>query len=111
MASLFHNWPQKFLPSTGYLALVPPECDRVLQQVKTDLVSSKVLVHYDSDLPITLATDASAYGVGVVISHIFPFHLPPVPLTPSERNYAQIDKKTLLVVFGSISTFLVGNSH
>ena len=33
---------------------------------------AKVLMHYDPTLPIKLAADASAYGVGEVISHKMP---------------------------------------
>ena len=36
------------------------------------LSSSTVLVHYDPSLPLRLAGDASAYGIGAVISHILP---------------------------------------
>ena len=35
-------------------------------------MSATVLAHYNPDLPVRLAGDASAYGVGAVISHVFP---------------------------------------
>ena len=48
------------------------QCTEAFQKAKNSLMKSKALTHYDSTLPITLAADASAYGVGVVISHIGP---------------------------------------
>jgi len=46
------------------------ECRAAFQEAKNRLVSSQILVHYDSNVPIVLAGDASAYGVGAVISHV-----------------------------------------
>ena len=65
-----------------------------------------VLAHYDPDLPIVLAGDASAYGLGAVISHKMPDGTErPVAyasrtLTASERNYSQVEKEALSLVFG-----------
>ena len=36
------------------------------------LLSSKLLVHFDSSLPIVLACDASQYGIGAVLAHKMP---------------------------------------
>ena len=46
-------------------------CDEAFSTVKSKLVSSRVLVHYDPELPLCMASDASPYGVGAVISHVF----------------------------------------
>ena len=35
-------------------------------------MSVTVLAHYNPDLPVRLAGDASTYGIGAVISHVFP---------------------------------------
>ena len=82
------------------------ECASAFQQAKDQLTSSRVLAHYDPALPIKLAADASAYGVGAVIAHVFadgtehPIAFASRTLTSSERNYAQIEKEALALIFG-----------
>ena len=48
------------------------ECNSAFQEAKKLLTTSHVLAHYDAKLPICLAADASAYGIGAVISHVMP---------------------------------------
>ena len=81
-------------------------CAETFEGIKKLLLTPAVLVHYNSTLPIQLATDASAYGVGAVISHIFPDGSEhPVAfssrtLSRAERNYSQIEKEALSIVYG-----------
>ena len=81
-------------------------CQNSFDQAKKTLVSSDVLMHYNPDLPIVMAGDASAYGVGAVIAHVLPNGTErPVAfasrtLTNSERNYAQVEKEALSLIFG-----------
>ena len=82
------------------------ECAEVFHLAKEKIVSPNVLVHYDPSLPIRLAGDASAYGVGAVISHVMkdgqerPIAFASRTLLPSERNYAQVEKEALSLIFG-----------
>ena len=72
---------------------------------KEKLVSADVLVRYDPKLPLKLCTDASPYGVGAVLSHEYPDGTDrPIlyasrSLTPTESNYAQIEKEALSIIF------------
>jgi len=81
-------------------------CDKAFQQAKEELSSSRVLVHYDPALPLILAGDASAYGIGAVISHTMPdgtehpIAFASRSLSPSKRNYAQLEKEALSLIFG-----------
>lgn len=81
-------------------------CEQAFQEVKRQLTEAPVLVHYDPRLPLVLAADASAYGVGAVLSHRQPDGTDkPIAfmsrtLTPSERNYAQVEREALALVFG-----------
>lgn len=74
--------------------------------LKAKLASAPVLMHYNEELPLKLATDASAYGVGAVISHILPngqerpIAYASRTLNKSERNYSQLDKEALSIIFG-----------
>ena len=68
--------------------------------------SALVLTCFNEKLALKLDTDASQYGIGVVISHILPCGKEkPIAyasrtLSKSERNYAQIDKEVLSIFFG-----------
>ena len=43
--------------------------ETAFQKLKEELVSAKVLVHYNPQLPVKLDCDASLTGIGVVLSH------------------------------------------
>ena len=81
-------------------------CEQAFREAKQKLSTAPVLAHYNPDLPIYLAGDASHYGVGAVISHIFPDGSErPVAfasrtLLQSECNYAQVEKEALALVYG-----------
>ena len=49
------------------------ECQQSFEQIKEALTSTKVLAHYDSKLPVGLACDASAVGVGAVMWSYNPY--------------------------------------
>jgi len=82
------------------------ECDQVFKKATNQLLESTAVVHYDTKKPMRLACDASPYGVGAVISHIMengeekPIAFASRTLTDAERNYAQIEKEALAIIFG-----------
>ena len=81
-------------------------CRDTFKSTKEKIVSPNVLIHYDVARPLRLAADASAYGIGAVISHVMddgserPIAFASRTLMPSERNYAQVEKEALSLVFG-----------
>jgi hypothetical protein len=82
------------------------ECEQAFLRVKQLVGSDQVLTHYDPTLPMRVATDASPYGIGAILSHVMPNRdeRPVVfasrTLQASEKNYSQIDKEALGIVFG-----------
>ena len=81
------------------------ECHNAYLKCKEMLTCDAVLACYDSTKPIKLACDASAYGLEAVLSHTLDDGEHPVTftsrtLTKAERNYSQIEKEALALVFG-----------
>ncbi|KAJ8366188.1 hypothetical protein SKAU_G00150190 [Synaphobranchus kaupii] len=82
------------------------DCERTFKTAKQLVTSEEVLTHFDPSLPLRLACDASPYGIGAVLSHRMPdgterpFAFASRSLNPAERNYAQIDREGLSLVWG-----------
>ena len=80
------------------------QCKEAFQRSKSELMAGRVLVPYDMR-KLILACDASPIGVGTVISHVMddgqerPIAFASRTLTKSERNYSQIEKEALAIVF------------
>ncbi len=83
------------------------KCEEAFKKVKERLISSDVLVHYDPNKALILATDASPYGVSAIISHYDsetdsdrPIAFASRSLSKAERNYSQIEREALAIIFG-----------
>ncbi|UYV64395.1 K02A2.6-like [Cordylochernes scorpioides] len=81
------------------------ECGEAIDKCKNSITSERVLVPYDTTLPLCLATDASQIGVGAVLSHIIEGQERPImfasrTLSEAERNYSQIEKEALAIIYG-----------
>ena len=63
-------------------------------------------MHFDPDLDLMLMSNASLYGVGAVLAHRMPDDSKhPIgyvshSLTAAQRNYSQLEKEALALVFG-----------
>ena len=81
-------------------------CEAAFLWAKEVLSSDQVLVHYDPSKPLVLSVDAGPHGIGAVLSHRLgdgsekPIEYASRTLTMAERNYAQIEKEGLAIVFG-----------
>ncbi len=70
------------------------------------MAQTPVLEYYDPKKPLTLATDASPYGVGGVLSHVMkdgtekPIAYASRTLNEVEKRYSQLDKEALSIKFG-----------
>lgn len=74
-------------------------------QVKEKLLASSLLIHFDNNKEVILASDASPYGLGAVLSQETPEGDRPIAfasrsLSKAEKNYSHIKKETQSLVFG-----------
>lgn len=64
-----------------------------------------LLVHFNPNVDLILACDASSYGIGSVLSHTFPngdekpIAYASCTLTESERGYSELEKEALSIAF------------
>ena len=119
LRGLLLSYYSKFLPQLAtvlaplYLLLREKEPwrwtykqDQAFNHSKKLLLSSQVLVHFDPQLEIRLACDASAYGIGAVLSHRMPdgsekpIGFVSRTLRAAEQKYLQIEKEALACVVG-----------
>lgn len=82
------------------------DCEKAFNGLRTIINSKLLLCHYNPNLPIIVATDASEKGIGAVITHRLPngkekaiWHASRA-LTSAEKNYSQTEKEGLAIVFG-----------
>ncbi|CAH8646648.1 unnamed protein product [Schistosoma bovis] len=81
------------------------DCQASFEKIKQLLTSNLLFLHYNPSLPIVVASDASNYGVGAAISHVFPNGSEKAishasrSLTTTKKNYSQIEKETLPIIF------------
>ena len=84
----------------------PQSAKKAFHSVKKLITSDMVLIHYDPGRPLRLACDSSPVGIGEFLSHIMedgserPIAFTSRTLTKAERNYSQIDKEALALVWG-----------
>ena len=82
-----------------------PECQHAFIQCKEILASSNVLAHYDPKKPLILECDTSPTGIGACllqpdkVGYLRPVTYVSRSLAAAERNYAQIEREALAIVF------------
>ena len=95
-----------------------PDCQNAFNDLVKEISNITILAHFDSNLPLILATDASHYGIGAVLMHRFidgsehPIAHASKTLTSTEQRYSQIEKEALSIVFGvkKFHQYLAGRS-
>lgn len=86
-------------------------------KAKEAYISNEILAHYNSKLSLILATDASPYGVGSVLSQLYPDGTEKViqyasqTLSETQQKYSKIDKEAFSIIYGikKFYQYLYGN--
>jgi hypothetical protein len=81
------------------------DCNKAFNKLKSDIIRTTKLTHYDERSPLILATDASQYGIGATLSMATNGTERPIAhasktLNEHQRNYSQIEKEGLSIIFG-----------
>jgi len=92
------------------------QCKKSFEDIKSVLSSSSVLAHYDPSKPLVLECDASPHGIGACLlqqdsqGNFRPVVYVSRSLAPAERNYSQIEREALAIVFAvkRLKQYLLG---
>lgn len=91
-------------------------CNDVFVKCKEAIIRSPILSFFDPMKPMTLVCDAGPYGVGAILNVIEngeerAIYMESASLSTAERNYSQLDRETLAIVFGvkKFHRFLYGH--
>ena len=77
------------------------EHDQAFSEIKKLVAEPPLLKYYDPSKPLVLQCDASEKGLGAaLLQEDRPLAYASRALTPTESNYAQIEKELLAIVFG-----------
>ena len=86
---------------------------RAFQELKSMMTNAPVLKYYSTSEPITVSGDASQAGLGTVLLQSGrPVAYGSKALTETEKNYSQIEKEMLAIVFGlkKFHTYVYGRN-
>ncbi|XP_063907429.1 uncharacterized protein K02A2.6-like [Zophobas morio] len=100
-----NSYPLRCLLRKGEPWKWTASCESAFLKLKSELCSNRVLVPFDPNQPLILTTDASPTGIAAVLSHSTdgterPISYASRSLTTSERNYSQLDREALAIIFG-----------
>ena len=89
------------LTRKGQLWKWTDDCEKAVRTIKNKISAAPVLAYYDPKQCLVLQVDSSKDGIGAVLmQNNQPLEYASRALTKSERNWAQIEKEALSVVFG-----------
>ena len=74
---------------------------KAFKEIKSRVTAEKLLQYYDVSKPVVLSVDSSSYGVGeCLLREERPVSYASRSLNSAEKNYAQIEKELLAILFG-----------
>ena len=93
--------PIRALNRKGVPLVWSKECENAFNTLKKNLSESACLAYYDPSKELVIQVDSSKHGLGaVLLQDGRPIECASRALTPSERNWAQIEKEALAVLYG-----------
>lgn len=99
---------------------------RAFETIKRLFLEGNILQHFNPNYETCIETDSSSYGLGAVLMQRESLYSPWLPvqfasrtLNPAEKNYSQLEKEALSVIFGTDkfckfllgAKFLIFNDH